>query len=100
MAAIELRHVYKYYEDGVAAVQDFNLEIEKQEFVVFVGPSGCGKSTLSSIIAGLQKPDSGKVFFSGPKAPQDFTDINSLKPKDLKSFRRHCQIIFQDPYSS
>lgn len=34
MAAIELRHVYKYYEDGVAAVQDFNLEIEKQEFVV------------------------------------------------------------------
>ena len=65
MAAIELRHVYKYYEDGVAAVQDFNLEIEKQEFVVFVGPSGCGKSTTLRMIAGLEEISAGKLLMDG-----------------------------------
>lgn len=65
MAAIELRHVYKYYEDGVAAVQDFNLEIEKQEFVVFVGPSGCGKSTTLRMIAGLEEISDGKLLMDG-----------------------------------
>ena len=65
MAAIELRHVYKYYEDGVAAVQDFNLEIEKQEFVVFIGPSGCGKSTTLRMIAGLEEISDGKLLMDG-----------------------------------
>lgn len=65
MAAIELRHVYKYYEDGVAAVQDFNLEIEKKEFVVFVGPSGCGKSTTLRMIAGLEEISDGKLLMDG-----------------------------------
>ena len=65
MAAIELRHVYKYYEDGVAAVQDFNLEIEKQEFVVFVGPSRCGKSTTLRMIAGLEEISDGKLLMDG-----------------------------------
>ena len=65
MAAIELKHVYKYYEDGVAAVQDFNLEIKKQEFVVFVGPSGCGKSTTLRMIAGLEEISDGKLLMNG-----------------------------------
>ena len=42
MAAIELKHVFKKYDDKVTAVNDFNLTIEDKEFVVFVGPSGCG----------------------------------------------------------
>ena len=41
MAEIQLKHVYKKYEDKVVAVQDFNLKIKDQEFVIFVGPSGC-----------------------------------------------------------
>lgn len=53
MAEIQLKHVYKKYEDKVVAVQDFNLKIKDQEFVIFVGPSGCGKSTTLRMIAGL-----------------------------------------------
>lgn len=55
MAEIQLKHVYKKYEDKVVAVQDFNLKIKDQEFVIFVGPSGCGKSTTLRMIAGLDK---------------------------------------------
>ena len=54
MAEIQLKHVYKKYEDKVVAVQDFNLKIKDQEFVIFVGPSGCGKSTTLRMIAGLE----------------------------------------------
>lgn len=96
----DLNKTFNTKQGTVTALKNLNLSITKGQCYGLVGESGCGKSTLSSIIAGLQKPDSGKVFFSGLKAPQDFTDINSLKSKDLKSFRRHCQIIFQDPYSS
>ena len=52
MAEIQLKHVYKKYEDKVVAVQDFNLKIKDQEFVIFVGPSGCGKSTTLRRIGG------------------------------------------------
>jgi multiple sugar transport system ATP-binding protein len=45
MSKVTLKHVYKVYEGGVRAVNDFNLEIKDKEFIVFVGPSGCGKST-------------------------------------------------------
>ena len=45
MSGIELKHVYKEYENGFTAVKDFQLEIGEKEFVIFVGPSGCGKST-------------------------------------------------------
>lgn len=55
MAEIQLKHVYKKYEDKVVAVQDFNLKIKDQEFVIFVGPSGCGKSTTLRMIAGLEE---------------------------------------------
>jgi ABC-type glutathione transport system ATPase component len=44
-AYVSLRHVDKVYENNVQAVYDFNLDIQKKEFIVFVGPSGCGKST-------------------------------------------------------
>ena len=55
MAEIQLKHVYKKYDDGVTAVSDFNLQIEDKEFVIFVGPSGCGKSTTLRMIAGLEE---------------------------------------------
>ena len=50
MALIELEHISKIFEDeeakdGESVVEDFNLEIEDGDFVIFVGPSGCGKST-------------------------------------------------------
>jgi len=48
MASVELNHVDKVYEGNIKAVDDFNLQISDQEFVVFVGHSGCGKTTRPS----------------------------------------------------
>ena len=53
MAYLSLKDINKIYPNGFHAVHDFNLEIEKGEFIVFVGPSGCGKSTTLRMIAGL-----------------------------------------------
>jgi multiple sugar transport system ATP-binding protein len=52
MASVELNHVGKVYEGSMKAVDDFNLQISDQEFVVLVGPSGCGKATTLRMIAG------------------------------------------------
>ena len=45
MASLSLKNICKVYPNGFEAVKDFNLEVEDQEFIIFVGPSGCGKST-------------------------------------------------------
>lgn len=55
MAEIKLNHIHKRYDNAEGfAVTDFNLDIEDNEFIVFVGPSGCGKSTTLRMIAGLE----------------------------------------------
>jgi spermidine/putrescine transport system ATP-binding protein len=51
--------------DGVAAVQDFDLDIAAGEFVSLLGPSGCGKTTLLRIVAGLEFPDAGRILLDG-----------------------------------
>ena len=65
MAEIQLKHVYKKYDDSVTAVSDFNFQIEDKEFVIFVGPSGCGKSTTLRMIAGLEEISQGELFIDG-----------------------------------
>ncbi len=59
MASLSLKNVCKVYPNGFEAVKDFNLEVEDQEFIIFVGPSGCGKSTTLRMIAGLEEISSG-----------------------------------------
>ncbi|MDO4477568.1 MAG: polyamine ABC transporter ATP-binding protein [Lachnospiraceae bacterium] len=61
---IELKNICRAF-DGDFAVQDFNLEVKKGEFVTFLGPSGCGKSTTLRMIAGFDKPDSGEILLNG-----------------------------------
>ncbi len=65
---ITLRDINKIYPNGFHAVHNFNLEIEKGEFVVFVGPSGCGKSTTLRMIAGLEDISSGDFLINGVRA--------------------------------
>jgi oligopeptide transport system ATP-binding protein len=77
----------------VKAVDDVSFFVRKGETLGLVGESGCGKSTTGRAVLQLYKPSGGSVNFDG-------TELTSLKPKDLRVFRRRMQMIFQDPYSS
>ena len=68
MAYLTLKNVNKIYPNGFHAVHDFNLEMEKGEFIVFVGPSGCGKSTTLRMIAGLEDISNGEFLIDGRRA--------------------------------
>ena len=70
---IELKHITKRFEDGFTAVNDFNLEVKRGEFVTFLGPSGCGKTTTLRMIAGFDTPTSGEILLNGK-------DISQLAP--------------------
>ena len=82
MAEIKLEHITKRFGD-VVAVDDMNLEVHDQEFVVFLGPSGCGKTTTLRAIAGLEPPDEGDIFIDGKR-------VNALSPAD-----RDIAFVFQ-----
>ena len=83
MAYLSLKDINKIYPNGFHAVHDFNLEIEKGEFIVFVGPSGCGKSTTLRMIAGLEDISKGDFLIEGVRA-------NEKGPRD-----RGIAMVFQ-----
>ena len=104
MAEVSLRHIKKIYpntekkkkkdeghrvshlkvtEEGVVAVDDFNLEIADREFIVLVGPSGCGKSTTLRMVAGLEDISGGELLIDGKL-------VNDIAPKD-----RDIAMVFQ-----
>ena len=60
MAEVRFDHVDKRFEK-VTVIEDMNLDIRDQEFMVLVGPSGCGKSTALRMIAGLEEISDGKI---------------------------------------
>ena len=70
-------------DEGVVAVQDFNLHIADKEFIVLVGPSGCGKSTTLRMIAGLEDISGGELYIGGKL-------MNDVEPKD-----RDIAMVFQ-----
>ena len=84
MASLKLSHIYKVYDNGHKAVNDFNIDIEDKEFIVFVGPSGCGKSTTLRMIAGLEAITAGDLFIGD-------TLVNDMEPKD-----RDIAMVFQN----
>ena len=106
MADVSLKHIKKVYpnteskkkkkgepekktnlqitEEGVLAVQEFNLEISDREFIVLVGPSGCGKSTTLRMVAGLEDISGGELRIDGKL-------MNDVEPKD-----RDIAMVFQN----
>ncbi len=80
---IELKGITKRFEDNFIAVEDFNLEVKKGEFVTFLGPSGCGKTTTLRMIAGFDIPSSGQILLNGE-------DISKLPPN-----KRPINTVFQ-----
>lgn len=82
-AFITLKNVEKIYPNGEKAVYNFNLDIERNEFIVIVGPSGCGKSTTLRMIAGLEDISAGEIYMED--------ELLNFKPcKDRK-----MAIVFQ-----
>ena len=80
---LSLQNLEKIYPNGEKAVYNFNLDIDKNEFLVIVGPSGCGKTTTLRMIAGLEDISSGDIFLEG--------ELLNYKPcKD-----RRMAIVFQ-----
>ncbi len=80
---VSLQNINKVYPNGVQAVYDFNLEINKHDFVALVGPSGCGKSTTLRMIAGLEEISGGSLYI-------DKVYSNYLQSKD-----RNIAMVFQ-----
>lgn len=104
MAQVSIKHVEKVYpaatgrrhrpkkgnanlkvtDEGVLAVEDFNLEIADGEFIVLVGPSGCGKSTMLRMVAGLEEITHGEIYIDGRL-------VNDVMPRD-----RDIAMVFQN----
>ena len=92
---IKVQDIIKSYGSGESRFQvlrGISLEMKDGDFVVILGASGSGKSTFLNVISGLERPDSGKVFYDG-------TDITVLSDNELTAFRKeNVGFIFQQYY--
>lgn len=82
---LKVENVTKKYQaknGEIEALNNINFEIKEGEFVSLIGPSGCGKSTLLSIIAGLEKKDSGNIFIEGENIDGISNKIGYMLQKD------------------
>ncbi len=86
---IRLKNVEKKYKNGVTAIYDLNLAIEKGSFVFVIGGSGSGKSTLIKMLYREEKPTKGQVIVGG-------LDVAKLKNSKVYKLRRKLGIVFQD----
>ena len=85
MSKIKMTNIKKRYDNkGEEVIHDFNLDVEENEFIVFVGPSGCGKSTTLRMIAGLESITSGELWMDGKL-------VNDVQAKD-----RDIAMVFQN----
>ncbi len=89
MEFIELKNVFKVYNNGVTALADANMSISKGEFVFIIGESGSGKSTLTKLLYREEKPNKGSVFVGG-------INVGKLKNGNVYKLRRKIGVVFQD----
>jgi cell division transport system ATP-binding protein len=85
---INMFHVYKNY-DGISALTDVTLKIDKGEFVFITGASGAGKSTLLRLMFYMERPTQGQIIMGGK-------NISRFREKDIPFFRRKIGFVFQD----
>lgn len=81
---IVLREIYKYFDPKKPVVRDINLTIPSGKLTTFLGPSGCGKTTTMLMIAGLEKPSNGEIFFGD-------RNVKNVSPK-----LRNIGMVFQN----
>ena len=89
MDLIRMKDVKKTYKNGVTALYDLTLSIEKGEFVFIIGHTGCGKSTLIKMLYREEIPDHGSINVGG-------MDVTKLKNKKVYKLRRKIGVVFQD----
>ena len=89
MDIIRLKNVKKQYKNGVTAIHDLNLSIEKGSFVFVIGDSGSGKSTLMKLLYREEKPTSGQIVVGG-------INVAKLRNNKVYKLRRKLGIVFQD----
>lgn len=89
MDLIRFQKVTKKYKNGVVAVNDVSLSIEKGDFVFIIGSTGCGKSSLIKMLYREEKPTSGKILVGG-------IDVAKLKNWKVFKIRRKIGVVFQD----
>lgn len=100
---LEAKSLYKTYKlpskklfvkaPEFQAVSDVSFTIYKGQTLCVVGESGSGKSTVGRMLLGLIKPTTGEILYKN-------TDLAKLNDKQYRNYRRHIQMVFQDPYSS
>lgn len=94
---LEVRDLQKHFHLGsgktLKAVDKLNISIARGETFGLVGESGCGKSTAGRTIIRLYEATGGEVLFNGE-------NVHKLRGNKLQDFRRHMQMVFQDPYAS
>ena len=91
MKILELKKISKAYVSNIGVfkiLDDVSLSVKNKENLFLFGPSGCGKSTLLNILAGLDYPDDGEVYFQNQE----------IKKKSLELLQKDLGIIFQDHY--
>jgi putative ABC transport system ATP-binding protein len=92
MSPLVVENVRKQFRQGeraVAALETVSLEVQQGQFLAIMGASGSGKSTLLHLMAGLTRPDAGRVLVNG-------SDLGAMKDRDLTLFRRrHIGLVFQ-----
>lgn len=89
MKFIELKNVNKTYKNGVTAIADMNVEIDKGEFVFVIGLTASGKSTFIKMLYREERPTSGSVFVGG-------LNVGKLRNGRVYKLRRKIGIVFQD----
>ena len=100
---LEVNEVKKYFPikssflkktvGNVQAVENVSVDVKEGETLGIVGESGCGKSTFGRTILGLETLTEGSIKFRG-------NEIGGLSDRELKSYKKEMQMIFQDPYAS
>lgn len=85
--SIEVSHLnFRYKEDGPLILNNVSLQIKEGEYIGLVGPSGSGKSTLFRVMLGFEKPEAGRIYYSG----------HDIEKVDIRALRRQLGVVLQN----
>jgi len=86
---IKFQNITKVYPPKTIALKSVSFQVEKGEFLVVCGKSGAGKTTLFRLLAAIEKPTAGKIFY-------DKTEVTEIKNSQIPSYKRKLGVIYQD----